>query len=260
MTRMLAALLAMAATAPSSPHPSVAEILQKSVQANEADWKAAPDYDYFEQDQKQGGSKTYHVFMIGGSPYQELIAVNGKPLPPQDQKREQRELEAAISQRRSETESERAARLAKYERDRNRDHSMMQELTQAFDFKLLGEGRLGQHAVYLLQARPRPGYRPPNIETEVLTGMQGNMWIDKETYQWVKVEAEVVRPVSIEGFLASVQPGTSFVLEKMPVTNEIWLPKYFAVKTSAKILNLFRRRTQEIETYSNYRRATADLP
>ncbi len=257
---MLAALLAVAAAAWCSPTPNVAEILRKSVEANEADWKAAPDYDYFERDRKEGGSKTYHVFMIGGSPYQELTAVNGKPLPLQDQKREQRELEKVISQRRSESVRDRAERVAKYERDRKRDRLMMQELTRAFDFKLLGEGRLGHYAVYLLQARPRPGYRPPNIETEVLTGMQGKLWIDKETYQWVRVEAEVVRPVSIEGFLASVQPGTRFVLEKMPVANEIWLPRHFAVKTNARILLVFRRRTQEDETYFNYRRATADQP
>ncbi len=257
---MLAALLAMAAAARCSPHPNVADILRKSVQANEVDWKAAPDYDYFERDLTEGESKTYHVTMIGGSPYQELVSINGKPLPPQDQKREQRELEAVISQRRSESVRDRTERVAKYERDRRRDRLLMQELTRAFDFSWLGEGRLGQRAVYLLQARPRAGYRPPNAETEVLTGMQGTLWIDKETYQWVKVEAEVVRPVTIEGFLASVQPGTRFVLEKMPVANQIWLPRHFAMKASARILFLFHRRTQEDETYFSYRRATADQP
>jgi hypothetical protein len=41
----------------------------------------------------------------------------------------------------------------------------------------------------------------------VLTGMEGKLWIDEKTFQWVKVEATVIRPVSIEGFLAEVEPG-----------------------------------------------------
>lgn len=136
--------------------------------------------------------------------------MNGKPLPTEDQEREQQNLEEVISQRRSESPGDRAERLAKYERERKRHHLLMQQLTQAFDFRLLGERRLGHYAVYLLEATPRAGYQPPNTETEVLTGMQGKLWIDKETYQWVKVEAAVVRPVSIAGFLARVQPGTPF--------------------------------------------------
>jgi len=30
--------------------------------------------------------------------------------------------------------------------------------------------------------------------------MEGKLWIDEKTFQWVKVEATVIRPVSIEGF------------------------------------------------------------
>lgn len=41
------------------------------------------------------------------------------------------------------------------------------------------------------------------------------------------VEATVIHPVSIEGFLAQVEPGTQFKLEKMPVADGIWLPKHF---------------------------------
>jgi hypothetical protein len=66
-----------------------------------------------------------------------------------------------------------------------------------------------------------------------------------------------VRPVSIAGFLARVQPGTRFELEKMPVANGIWLPKHFAMKSSARILFLFRHHSQEDETYFNYQNAAA---
>src|SRR6185312_15629260 len=69
---------------------------------------------------------------------------------------------------------------------------------------------------YVLRATPRRGYVPPTLEARALTGMQGTLWIDTETFQWMKVTADVTHPVSIEGVLAQVEPGTSFTLENVP--------------------------------------------
>ena len=68
----------------------------------------------------------------------------------------------------------------------------MEQLTKAFNFTLEGEQKLGPYDVYVLKATRRPGYVPPNRETRVLTGMEGRLWVDKKSYQWVKVEAHVI--------------------------------------------------------------------
>ena len=238
-----------------SVQDSVQAILKRSLAANAADWKAAPGYDYFERDrQPGGGNRTYEELIIFGSPYEHLVAVNGKPLLREQQAEQQRKLEGAILQRRNESQHERAERISKYERDRNRDHMLLEQLTRAFNFVLLGEQKLDRHDVYLLKAIPRPDYQPPNMESEALRGMQGRLWIDKETFQWVKVEAQVIRPISIEGFLAEVEPGTQFELEKMPVEDGIWLPKHYVMKANAKVLFVFRHKLQEEESYYGYRK------
>ena len=236
--------------------PDVRTIIERSVEANQRDWNAAPQYADDELDcEPNGGTKTFHVTMILGSPYSRLIAVNGHPLSPSDQRTQQKKLNAAIAERRDESSSARAKRVASYEKGRRRDRSMMQQLTAAFDFKLTGEEKMGNREVYILKATPRPGYHPPNMQTEVLTGMRGTLWIDKDSFQWVKVEAEVVSPVSIAGFLATVEPGTRFELEKAPVTPEVWLPSHFKMQSTAKVLGLFHNRKSADETYSNYRPA-----
>ena len=130
----------------------------------------------------------------------------------------------------------------------------MEQLTKAFEFKLLGQQRRGLYDTYELQATPCPGYRPPNTETEVLTGMQGKLWVDKNSFHWVRVEAQVMRTVTIAGFLARVEPGTRFELEKMPVDDGVWLPKHFAMHSRTRILFFFTYRTEENETYFNYRK------
>src|SRR5579885_1568009 len=236
---------------------NVETIIQRSTEANQADWKAAPDYSYFEEDKyEDGSSKTYEVRMILGSPYRELVAVNGAPLSPEDQEREKRKLNEAIQRRQQESPRERRQRVGRYQRDRQRNRLLMQQLTKAFDFRLLGEEKLDQYEVYELEAKPRPGYQPPNREAQVLTGMEGKLWIDKNTFQWVKVEATVIHPVPIAGFLARVEPGTRLELEKAPVADGIWLPKHFAVNSHSRILFVFGHSTQADETYFGYHKGS----
>ncbi|HKV78729.1 MAG TPA: hypothetical protein VJP02_11335 [Candidatus Sulfotelmatobacter sp.] len=249
----LAIVLVMLA-AVSSAQISARTIIEHSMEANAVDWKAAPGYDCFERDREPvAGTKTFEDLMIFGSPYQRLVAVNGKPLSLERQAQQQQKLNAVIVERRDESERDRAKRIADYEKDRDRDHLLMEQLAKAFRFVLVGEQTLDGHDVYVLNAVPRPDYQPPNMEAEALRGMQGKLWIDKKTFQWVKVAAQVMRPVSIEGFLAEVEPGTRFELEKMPVQDGVWLPKHYAMKANAKVLFLFRHKSQEEESYYGYR-------
>ena len=247
-------LLCGAAEAQDVHNQDVHNIVQRSVEANQRDWEAAPQFEYTEQDCHRDGQKTYEELMILGSPYERLVELNGKRLSAEQQQQEERKLKEAISERSQESASKRRHRIAKYEADRKRDQAMMNEMVKAFDFKIQGEGKLDGHDVYILQATPHAGYRPPTMETKALTGMKGTLWIDKATYQWVKVEAEVVRPVSIDGVLAKVQPGTRFELEKVPVAPGVWLPKHFAMQSRAKILLIHNYQDNEENHFYNFRR------
>ncbi len=234
--------------------PNIQEVIQKSVAANQTDFKAAPYYNYKERDRTGKGYKLYQITMIDGTPYQRLLAVNDKPLSGSQRAQEEKKQQAVVEQRRSESSEDRQNRIAKYEKERRSDNDMMDQLTKGFDFTLLGQRKVRGFSVWLLKATPRPGYQPPNLETQVLRGMQGELWIDQQTYQWVKVTAQVVHPVSIEGFLAQVEPGTRFELEKSPVGSGIWQNSHFAMRSSAKVFYLFNRASQAEESYFDYRR------
>ena len=234
-------------------------LIERSAQVSTLDWEAAPDYECVERDwEANGATKTFEDLMIMGSPYQRLIAVNDKPLSHLQQQDQQRQLERTIEQRRNESPDQRAQRIATYRKSRDRDHLMLAQLVKAFDFTLVGQQKLGKYDVYVLRAVPRRDYQPPNKEAEVLKGMRGTLWIDKKTYQWVKVEARVTRSVWIEGFVAEVEPGTRFELEKMPVDDHIWLPRHYQMTARARVLFLFRHRSQDNETYYDYRRISPD--
>lgn len=231
---------------------SATEIVARSAKVTQADFRAYPKYSHTERDKDGSSDKTYRVRMIEGSPYQELIAVNGKPLSQDQQKQEKDKLRQEIAKRKSESPDAKRQRVANYERDRQRDNTMMQQLTAAFDFELLKTGRLDGFDVYILKATPKPGYKPPNLDSQVLPGMQGRMWIDQTTFQWVKVTAQVIHPVSIMGFLASVQPGTRFELEKRPIGNGIWAASHFAMHSNALVLGFFSHKSQQDQTFTDY--------
>jgi hypothetical protein len=69
---------------------------------------------------------------------------------------------------------------------------MPRAMVDAFQFQLAGDAEVDGHACWVLDATPKPGYRPSTREGRILEGMKGRLWVNQRTYQWVKVHAEVV--------------------------------------------------------------------
>jgi len=229
--------------------PNAGEIVRRSLANTLADLNAAPQYDFTERDAIMGKTrtvKTYHVIMIDGSPYNELIAANGNPLGPALAAAESRKLQQEIARRRRETPSERLQRVAQYNRERRQDDELLQEMIKAIDFKLVGDDNVDGRRCFVLEGVPKPGYQPASSGTII------KMWIDDQAYQWVKVEAEVFRPVAFGLFIARVEPGTEFTLEQQPVQGRLWLPRHFSVRVRARVLRYWSHNSVDDETYSNY--------
>ncbi len=229
---------------------------------NAADWKAQPQYSYREQDIKgkidEAGrthfdqSKTYEVMMIGGSPYNRLIAIADEPLSRTQQQQEQAKLNREIQRRQNEPRSDRWDRISKYQSDRSEEHTLMQQMVSAFLFHLAGEQSIDGADCYVLDAAPNPDYVPPVPRARVLKGMKGRLWIEKAHYHWARVEAEVISPVEFGLFIAKVKPGTRFELDQTQV-GDVWLPKCFTQTVNATVLGLYGVRTREEQHYSDYR-------
>jgi hypothetical protein len=241
--------------------PSTTEIIRRSVVANTADWNSQPQYAYQEFDLKSKidptgkvqpqQSRTYEVLMIEGSPYNRLIGIDNEPLSRAKAALENAKLQREMLRRQHETASDRRARVEKYQNGRAEQHLLMQQMVDAFNFKLVGEETVTGANCYVLDAYPRADYRPPVERAKVLSGMRGRLWIDKSGYHWAKVQAEVINPVQFGLFIAQVKPGTKFELDQAPVGG-VWLPKCFTESVNASVLGLYGYRTREEEHYSDY--------
>jgi hypothetical protein len=233
----------------------VASIIQKSAETNNKDFQAESRFNYKQTEKAAAGTRTSQVSMIDGTPYTRLIAVNGEPVSAQQAEAEARKQAAAVKARAGQSASARQARIAKYKRGQERDNLMISQLSKAFDFAMEREDKLEGFDVWVLKATPRAGYQPPTMQAQVLPGMQGELWIDKKTYEWVKVVAEVIRPVSIDGFLAVVEPGTEFEIEKKPVADGIWQITHYSSHAKAKVLHVFSHKEQDEITFFDFEAA-----
>jgi hypothetical protein len=64
---------------------------------------------------------------------------------------------------------------------------MLLELTQAFDFQLVVKARWTAAASLSFERLPAGTSSRPDAEGKVPKGMQGRLWIDKETFQWIVI-------------------------------------------------------------------------
>ena len=258
MRPLLVLGIAIGCTWGAATQPDATEIIRRSVQKVEANWKQAPQYSFVERDveskrQATPTIKTYQVLMIDGSQYHRLVAINDRPLSAGEQAEEEKKLRAEVLRRGHESERERHKRVAKFLKEREQDHAMLKEMVDAFDFRPAGEASINGHDCWVFDAQPKPGYQPRTRETKVLSGMKGKLWIDKSQYQWVRVQAEVMKPVSMYGIIAKVGPGTHFFLEQAPIAGNLWLPVHFSVSVKASALGFINENSSDDETYRDYK-------
>jgi len=258
-------VLFLLGTSSAIAEPNVEEIIRRSVAVNQSDFSALPRYSHRETDielkmDSTGQSitksrKTIEYVMIDGSPYERLLLKDGKPLTPEEERKEEQKFHQEIQKRKTESPGARSARVAKFQKTHESDQSLMRQIGEAFQFTFVQEEIVNGRPTYVFDAKPLPNFQPENQEGKVLTGMQGRIWIDKEGYHWVKVHAEVIKPVTYGMFIAKLVPGTKLEFELGPVEGNLWLPTRFVQEVNAKVMGVKTIRTRQEETYTHYYRA-----
>ncbi|MGA1981046.1 MAG: hypothetical protein ABSG84_01125 [Acidobacteriaceae bacterium] len=82
----------------------------------------------------------------------------------------------------------------------------------------------GDPALIVLDFKPNPGWSPPNLESELLTGLAGRVWIDPRSRTMVRLEATLIHAVNIGwGMLAHIYPGGTATLEQTNAGGQRWV-------------------------------------
>jgi len=266
-------LLALCASIPcllaAQSAPDAREIVRRSVELDRKNEAIARNYTFLERDEtrmldrsgkpkKAPESRTFDVTLLEGSPYRRLVKRNDRPLPPEEERKEQEKLRKSIDERSKETPAERQNRIAEWDRKQQRQRAPFQEIPDAFDLRLAGEETLDGRGVYVIAATPKPGYKPKLASAAYFPKIKGKLWIDKRDNQWVKGEIETLDTISIGGILVRLAKGSRATFEATRVNDEVWLPKQITLDGSARLLLVVGARAQIDIAFSNYRKFQAD--
>jgi hypothetical protein len=235
--------------------PDARHIIGQSVVATERSLEARDRYTFVERDHdrrldSQGQLKSEKIdvtkmILVNGARFEQLVERNGQ-LPSAE---EQKKLDQDFEKLKHETPEERTARLGKEQEIR----SILRDLIEGFDFRLLGEEVLRGRPTYVLQVTPHPGYHARGKYGKIFSKVEGKLWIDKSDFGWIKVEGQVTQSFSMGLFVARVQRGSRIVLDQTNVGDAVWVPERLEVRGSARILLLKSLTVERILTYSDYR-------
>ncbi len=260
--KMLALAMAVAPILLGRPlgEPDARELVRKSLDNYQRDWRAAVNYTYTQRDvEMKSGAKSItvnQVVTIEGTPYERLIEKDGRPLTPAEESKEKEKYEKTLAERSHESPAERQKRIADYQKQRG----FLKEVPDAFQFKLLGERTLEGRPAYLVECTPNPHYQPHNMSSRVFPKIQAKLYIDKQDLQWARAEADVMDTVSFGLILARVSKGSKILLERMRLKDGIWVVKRIDINGTARIMIVKTRDLNEEITYSNYRLENSSRP
>ena len=76
----------------------------------------------------------------------------------------------------------------------------------------------------VLDFHPDPAFKPPTMLDDLLTGIEGRLWIDARSHRMIRIEGRVLHPVNFGwGFVARIYPGGSIQFEQANPGGDRWV-------------------------------------
>jgi hypothetical protein len=173
-----------------------------------------------------------------------LITVNDEPLSEADEKKEQERLDALLrdpgrQHHRKQSEDEDAGRALK----------VLRSLPTAFLYEQAGTdagSATPPGPILKFTFRPNPAFDPPDLETQVLTAMTGELWIDRTQERIIRLEGHLQHDVDFGwGILGRLNKGGWIVIEQADVGEHQWRIVHFKMVMTGRVF--FKSRVFDTE-------------
>ncbi len=183
-----------------------------------------------------------------------LLAVNDRPLSPADAQKEQARLNALLSD-----PGKQRHRKQGEDDDTSRAMKVLRALPRAFIYQFEGAGTGPTGRVEKFTFKPNPNFNPPDLETQVLTEMTGELWVDAAEERVTRLEGHLQRDVDFGwGILGQLNKGGWIVIEQADVGDHQWRIVRFQMVMSGRVL--FKTRSFDtMEEESNFRPVSVGL-
>ena len=167
-----------------------------------------------------------------------LLAIDGKPLNPEQAKAEADRIQQIVRH----PDEFRRQELA-HKDDEVRAQRLLQLLPKAFLITPDGEA----DGCTRLAFRANPAFQPSSYEERIAVGMEGTVSVREPMDRLCTLEATISHPVEFGfGFLGRIEQGGHFSLERRPVDPVHWKSERISVHMQGRIL-LLKTLTREQE-------------
>ena len=234
------------------------QVVLPSVLATQRSWQARDHYTYVERDEdrrlnslgqvESESVDVTRIVVVNGARFEQLLEHNGQPPSAKEQKRSDDDLDKL----KHETPDEQTARIRKDQENR----AFLQDVLEAFDFRLVGEETVGGRPAYVLHATPHPGYHAHGKYAKMFSRLEGKLWVNKQDFGLIKVDGHVTQSFSMGLILARVERGSHITMEQTCVGEAVWVPERIEIRAMARILSLKSLDIQRTLSYTDYRPAS----
>ncbi len=165
-----------------------------------------------------------------------LLSVNDKPLAPEDDQKELARLATLaanpnLQKHRKDNEDEDAGLVLK----------LLRMLPNAFLYQYAGSFNGPSGTVHRFTFKPNPKFNPPDIETQALTAMSGELRVDAAKERVIRLEGHLQQDTNYGwGILGKLNKGGWVVLEQADVGDRQW--RIVNVQMEMVLRVLFRTR------------------
>src|SRR5262245_57984546 len=155
--------------------PASANDLARRVIENQLKHTVEPAYMFRIRKETPAGVQTKELIDTASGNVAWVVAINDKPLSEEQRKKEDDKLQNLLN-----SPDEQAKQFKRQKEDEERTRKMMAAMRDAFIYSYDGAEppRNGNGELVRLAFKPNPDFNPPDRESQVFHGMEGNMLID----------------------------------------------------------------------------------
>lgn len=138
--------------------------------------------------------------------------------------------------------------------NRDRAQSSVEDAAAVLDFAIDRREIVGGRSVIIIDFSPRRGARARTREGRLAHSFKGQIWVDEETQEVMRVEAAAIESISYGmGLVARLGEGARVTVVREPV-DDVWLPVSIRFKGEGRALLLRKLNIDFAVDWFDYRR------
>lgn len=181
-------------------------------------------------------SSTRAIYETRDGAVARVLSINDAPLDPAAEQKEIARLEELAGdpgrqRHRKQAEAADTARALK----------VLRLLPRAFLYEDIGPGEDASDPIERFRFKPNPRFSPPDLETQVLTAMAGEIWIDPAAQRVTRLEGHLQQDVNFGwGILGRLNKGGWIRIDQAEVAPGLWRTVRLQMEMNGRVL--FRAR------------------